>query len=1068
MIFTKEKDESVDIDFLINQKIQSKRLNEILLVVPTNRKIRYLKKELISLLPNKTTSKINLETIGTISSKLLSENFLFKQLSEAASSVLLKQTVSEIELKYLSGYKAEIPAGTLQRINNVISEYKRQGISPEKILADAENLSGSEKLKAEDIAAIYERYKSKCAALSAFEVGDVYEKLNELNQEDFQKCFKNIYPQVDLVVINGFDEFSSPEVEIINSISKAENTKLYLNFDYYAYNPLIFSHLDNCYNKLITRNFNIIEDKSYSDDDDFFNAARKNLFLKNSNKKIEKYKTNILTISALSREKEIELIAKEIKELILEKKVEAHKICVSFNLIEKYSPIIRDRFSLYEIPYNLTDRISLANSYPVISIINFLEILENDFYYKNIFRALSSGFMNFNGINLAGLMKSAAELKIVAGYDNWLTTLKDAFDGLYENSDSDYAEIEKKKDFYSKALVDIETLAEILSPFNRKLTLKEFLSELNELVNKLELPIKLILDVNEKEEEHIRAVTTLFETITEIFELLELELKNDIKFPLSFFLNQLRTAVSSARFNVKEKSNYGVQVTTINEIRGLKFDYLFISGLCDGDFPTRFNPEIFSSDSFAKSESIHQTEERYHFYQALCSWQKGLYLTFPIQEKGKELVQSNLLKDFLLQFDVLEKSEKDYDHSVFSTDEILKLIGQIGLEKAKEEFGSLTDKINWEAIDQSLKIADERKKDPFGESIYNGFLMPTDKTIFENEFILSEEAQARLKQLGEREYSITQLEQYAKCPYQYFLKRILNINIIKEPTEEIEAFELGTLLHTILYQFYKEITTKRIIIKNCSDEVFNKCIQLIFNIADKEVGNAFFSSPFSFYEKEKIFGIDGKKQNSILYKFLEAERENISEFLSKYFELGFGRLKGEENKNDLSLQRLSIGGINVRGKIDRLEIDEQEKRFSIVDYKLSGDKPSEKDLLTGLSLQLPLYIFAAAEMLKAQFGIDYEPANAFIYSLKFKAEQFGKSSISIKRGKSFEELDEQKQNEVIEFNKELIKICEESVYKYVEGIKAGKFNLSLLQDREQKVCRYCDFRSICRIQEVEQ
>jgi ATP-dependent helicase/DNAse subunit B len=85
-------------------------------------------------------------------------------------------------------------------------------------------------------------------------------------------------------------------------------------------------------------------------------------------------------------------------------------------LIDKYSALIRDIFSSFGIPFNLTDRISLATSNPVISIINLLEILENDFYYKNIFRALSSRFLNFENISLDGLMKAAAELKIVAGY----------------------------------------------------------------------------------------------------------------------------------------------------------------------------------------------------------------------------------------------------------------------------------------------------------------------------------------------------------------------------------------------------------------------------------------------------------------------------------------------------------------------------------------------------------------------------------------------------------------------------------------------------------------------------
>ena len=54
----------------------------------------------------------------------------------------------------------------------------------------------------------------------------------------------------------------------------------------------------------------------------------------------------------------------------------------------------------------------------------------------------------------------------------------------------------------------------------------------------------------------------------------------------------------------------------------------------------------------------------------------------------------------------------------------------------------------------------------------------------------------------------------------------------------------------------------------------------------------------------------------------------------------------------------------------------------------------------------------------------------------------------------------------MELNETLIKIWPETVEKYVAAIQEGKFHLSMLEDRETKVCQYCNFRAICRIQEV--
>ena len=50
--------------------------------------------------------------------------------------------------------------------------------------------------------------------------------------------------------------------------------------------------------------------------------------------------------------------------------------------------------------------------------------------------------------------------------------------------------------------------------------------------------------------------------------------------------------------------------------------------------------------------------------------------------------------------------------------------------------------------------------------------------------------------------------------------------------------------------------------------------------------------------------------------------------------------------------------------------------------------------------------------------------------------------------------------EDVELNEELIKIYLEAVEKYVIAIQERKFHLSMLENREAKVCQYCNFRAI--------
>jgi len=1049
MILTKNNIEKIDLDFLVDQKIKSGSLNEALFIVPTKRKIRYLKRELVSFSPNKAASGLQIETIGTFASAMLSfagvETNLLK---EEASIILLNQCFTKKRLKYFSQYSNGIPFGTLERIKNVISEYKKHGISPQDILNEAKGLTGAEKLKAEDIALVYELYQEKIELLPAKEIGDIYSKLNKINSNNFNKSFREKYSKVNLVLLNGFDEFTKPEIEIINKTANLEALDLHLLFDYYKYNPSIFSHLDKCYNNLLAKGFKEIKDESTGIHTPFLNSVRSNLFI-HSEKNIGSFKQSLTSITASNREKEIELIAKEIKSLIINKIAEPSSICVAFNLIDKYSPIIRDKFRLYGIPLNLTDRFSLATSQPVIAIINLLEILGNDFYYKNIFRAFDSYFIEKKKIDLSNLLKASIELRIISSYQNWKDRLNDALLGQ-SFEDRSLNDFSKQEANYQKALEDIDSIYYRLKPFRKPMNFKEFYNQLINLIFEMGYPSKIIEGRNENVEKDVKALTTLLNNLEELGLLFEIEHGSDKKFPIKSFINQLKTFALFSRYNVKEIPGYGVQVTTLNEIRGLNFDYLFIGGLNDGDLPTRFSPEIFFSGSFVKEEEKHQTEERYHFYQALCTWKKHLFLTRPLFDDKKELVESNMFTEFSSLFDLKKKDETDYENLIFSKEELLKYIGETPFEEIDELDLPNEIDVDRKRIKESILIDKQRSEDPFGNSPYSGNI----KTG------LTTELTKKLDELSERQFSATQLETYARCPYKYFAERVLNLSTIEEPSEELEALELGSLLHVILYEFYISLKEIGITLKSCNDAEFKEAKKLLFVIAEKRFNEIHTGSVFSFYEKEKLLGFNNNKENSLLYKFLLEERSSDDGFIPEYFELSFGNISDD----NLPASEFKIDDVNLRGKIDRVDISETHNATKIIDYKLGGTKPSASDLQRGLSLQLPLYLFAAKELISAQQNKDLQPFGTEIYSLKYSSKDFGKKLVGSRNVRNTE-TDEFYEKRRVE-SEQMIETCLQSIRKYVSAISSGIFHLSELEDREKKVCNYCNFKSICRISEV--
>jgi ATP-dependent helicase/nuclease subunit B len=1052
MILTKQNIDKIDIDFLINDKLKKGEINEVLMIVPTKRKIRYLTRELISLSPAKSVSGLKIETIGSFAEKLITEiEGKVNLISEEASVLLLNHSFNRVNLKYFSQYKSQIPFGTLERVKNVLSEYKRHGITPGRLNDEAENLSGGEKLKALDIANVYDDYQKNLIGNNFKETGDIYSALNRKEKQLFNVAFAFLYPQVQFVLINGFDEFTAPEVEIINSASELNGVELFVAFDYYKYNPAVFSHLNSCHDRLAEKGFKEVKDISPATHSKFLNIVRESLSIKSHEKKESSFNNSITKMEALSREEEVELIAKEIKKLLLNDKVEPEKICIVFNLIGNYSAIIRDRFHVYGIPFNLTDRFSLSTSPPVKALLGLLEILENDFYFKNIFRAFSGGFMGKMDVDISNLLKVSIELKIVSGFDNWLNRLK-AVIAEVSSSDEQTNNSEEKIQSYQKAINDLEKIYTFIKPFAVKLTSDEFQKNILSLIYRLDFPANILNAPSDIAENDAIAFNSFIKIIDEITNLIQLEYGSEEKLPLHFYLNQLRTTSAFARYNIPEKPGYGVQITTLNEIRGLSFDYLFIGGLSDGDLPTRFTPEIFFSGSFAREEVQHQVEQRYLFYQALCTWKKKLYLSYPQTDGRRDMVQSSFLQDFNSLFNTKKVSREDFKNEIYSREELLELLGKFSSEQRKEL--QLPEEINIDidSINRAIEIDKKRIEEPFGESEFTGF-------VSEN---ISDELKTKLSQISQGEFSATQLESYAKCPYKYFVENILRLETIAEPMEELEAFEYGSLIHSILYEFYTKLRETGIVLSGCIDEEFNSAEELLFKIAERRFDELNLNPEFSFYEREKLLGINGKRTQSLLYKFLEEERKNSDGYLPEYFEMSFGNVK-EEKFSKKFKEGVIAGSVKLKGKIDRIDINEKEKTLKVIDYKLGGAKPTAEDLLTGISLQLPLYLFAAKELIKKELGGDYQPFGAQIFSLKYNEKDFGKKSISLKTRKSKTENIEEEINSAAE----MIKICLEMVNKFTEDIAQGKFHLSTLKNRETKVCRYCDFKRICRIQEAD-
>ncbi len=1032
MLLANKQISKEETDLLLRDKLFLRNPKEHLTIVPTNRKARKTKKEIIDFSPNNSATTVNIETLTTFATKLLSVKQNFHSLRDSTSAYILRQSVESITPLYFNRYQENIfPKGTLEKIRNVISEYKRTGISPTRLTEEVSKSSSSdiEQRKAIDIAAIYSTYSERCLNLGALEIGDIYNKLLALSEKDFLESLSEVFPDIKVITLSFFNEIALPEVNILKRITSLSSILILISLDYNESNKIIFEALEPTLQRLIESGFIKVNSRGNSLPNEFSFITQK-LFSPNKTNKKEKL-DSVVMFNGKDKIEELEKIAKLTKDLIINQGVSPSRIAIVFNLISEYSPLLRTVFTYNNIPFNLSDRLTLDKSPVVSAIVSFLEISENGFYYKNLFRGISSGYISKLRIDAYNMMKVFRKFKLIAGYDAITSKLSDILRDLSVTRTKERNEV-------LQALNDLRKIKSILNPFEKELTAERFLYEFKNLIVKIGIYDTLLKNINIKGEENIKAVSSLLNSVNDVFQLIKKEYGEDTKHTPIFFLTQLRTIISWERFNIKERSDYGVQVTSVDEIRGLDFDFIFLAGMNDGNFPSKYSPEIFFADKFMKLENEHLSEERYKFYSIFERFKKKLFISYSLSENKKELSKSVFLSDLLEIIDIKE-IEDNFFNSTISSDTDLLL--EYGLARSLDI--KLPENILTSEIERKIFASKERAFTL--EGIYSGNVIGDEKNIFTD----SETNKINLEKFKEKVFSITQFELFAKCPFKFFVERILKIDFLQAPNEDIEPIEIGSFLHLLLFKFYTKLIEEHIEITD------DKAEEVLFQLSAELIDRFNFDDSSYFYEKEKIFGIAGNRKDSILYNFLKNERESNDGFIPSYFEVPFGmNIKENSDKRLVSSEPITIGEIKISGKIDRIDLNKN--LVSIVDYKTGAPKVTNTNLEKGIDLQLPVYMFAALEML----GPGFEPAKMNIYSLKFNSEKFGKKEF-LKPNKNITNDEQSKQL------LELLDLTTRKIKEYFSEMLQGKFYPSRLNDREKLVCAYCDFRSVCRVDERE-
>lgn len=268
--------------------------------------------------------------------------------------------------------------------------------------------------------------------------------------------------------------------------------------------------------------------------------------------------------------------------------------------------------------------------------------------------------------------------------------------------------------------------------------------------------------------------------------------------------------------------------------------------------------------------------------------------------------------------------------------------------------------------------------------------------------------------------SASRLETMAKCPYQYFLKYILNISTPeqeKDQTTWLEAFEKGSLLHRIYRIFFEKLTEMD------EEPSVAKHLDLILEIADQEAEKlkADISPP-----NDNIYRLELKNIRKLCRHFLNLAENIETDSKPISFEYGF---------DDIELSLSDDNKINIRGFIDRIDLN-ADGSYNIIDYKTGSDYSFSTNNYFNQGQQLQHALYAAAYERIDEDNIDVKNSIYFFVAPKANTPQYIRTN--------------NRQDTLIE----IIDIL-------LSSISEGTF-VPAPYDTDRTVCRICDFnKNIC-------
>ena len=871
-------------------------------------------------------------------------------LSKSGKAMLLYDILSKCKdnLNFL-GKNAE----NVDIIGNSITEFKKHRINIDNLKEEANTTTDMYlKLKLNDMITMYEEFE-KSIQDKFLDENDVLDILNTQILESNQ--FKNT-----TIYIDEFVGFTTQEYEIIAKLMQLAKE---VNVTICTDNLLqqedadkdIFYANKNTGIKLI----NLAKEYGIEIEDDvkltelhrFKNSELKHLeenFYAVPYKTYKEEPKNIKLFLANNQYTEIEHIASEIVKLVRNENYRYKDISVITKNLNLYSSLIKVIFASYNIPVFIDEKKELSENILVKFLIAVLEICNKNWSYEAVFNYLKTGFVNIDKEEIFKLENYCIRWGIKGNKwykEDWNYVGKD------EYTEEELARLNELRKMIVTPIRKLQEKSRKDNSFiNLTKILYEFLEEMKieeVITSKIEkLEEKGFIEIANEYESSFKVLIELFDEIVLVF--------GEEKTNFDKYMSILKIGLKNTGLGKIPATQDQVIVGDVNRSRSHKVRAVFIIGINDGEFPSIYKDEGFFNDKdreYLKAQGFDLAngslenlyEENFNIYKAFTIAEEKLFLSYASSDNEGRTLRPSIL---------ITKLKKIYPNLQERSDIITQ---EKEIITANNTFDNLIEKLN--AYQEGEEIEDiwfDVLKYYENNPLWKGRLQKSLEGIKYTNVPEKIKPEFIKKLYGETLHTtISRLERYRSCPFSFYLEYGLKLK--EKKSLKLQPIDTGSFMHEVIDEFFEEVSTKKISIKDLDKAEIEKIVkQIIEEKLNLKANYIFKSIPKFMVLTNRLCRL---VTLSIVYI--------VQGLQATDFEVVGNEIEFKNGKEYKPIEITTEDGrkVEITGKIDRIDLakDATGKYIRIIDYKSSAKDINLNEVLAGLQLQLITYLDAVCE-----------------------------------------------------------------------------------------------------------